>query len=345
MVVPGRPCSGSVRSGLGQRDASRGRWPAPSGLRTADRPWGACAAAAVAAGVPGVRRGGRACGARPGERRRAAAVLQPVGLPWSLRRRRPGPCRWRRSCGAPAFICKQEGRLSQSSAMEVKQIEKRDSVLTSKNQIERLTRPGSSYFNLNPFEVLQIDPEVTDEEIKKRFRQLSILVHPDKNQDDADRAQKAFEAVDKAYKLLLDQEQKKRALDVIQAGKEYVEHTVKERKKQLKKEGKPTNVEEDDPELFKQAVYKQTMKLFAELEIKRKEREAKEMHERKRQREEEIEAQEKAKREREWQKNFEESRDGRVDSWRNFQANTKGKKEKKNRTFLRPPKVKMEQRE
>nr|XP_040137763.1 dnaJ homolog subfamily C member 8-like [Ictidomys tridecemlineatus] len=161
---------------------------------------------------------------------------------------------------------------------------------------------------------------------------------------DADRAQKAFEAVDKAYKLLLDQEHKKRALDVIQAGKEYVKHTVKERKK-TKKEGKPTNVEEDDPELFKQAVYKQTMKLFAELEIKRKEREAKEMHERKRQREEEIEAQEKAKREREWQKNFEESRDGRVDSWRNFQANTKGKKEKKNRTFLRPPKVKMEQRE
>lgn len=33
-------------------------------------------------------------------------------------------------------------------------------------------------------------------------------------------------AVDKAYKLLLDQEQKKRALDVIQAGKEYVEHVV-----------------------------------------------------------------------------------------------------------------------
>uniref|UniRef100_A0A2K6AVR7 J domain-containing protein n=1 Tax=Macaca nemestrina TaxID=9545 RepID=A0A2K6AVR7_MACNE len=200
-----------------------------------------------------------------------------------------------------------------------------------------------SYFNLNPFGDGSFQIRIL-EEIKKRrrFRAviiLSILVHPDKNQDDADRAQKDFEAVDKAYKLLLDQEQKKRALDVIQ-----VEHTEKERKKQLKKEGKPTIVY-DDPELFKQAVYKQTMKLFAELEIKRKEREAKEMHERKQQREEEIEAQEKAKWEREWQKNFEESRDGRVDSWRNFQANTKGKKEKKNRTFLRPPKVKMEQRE
>ncbi|XP_023796777.1 dnaJ homolog subfamily C member 8 [Cyanistes caeruleus] len=190
-----------------------------------------------------------------------------------------------------------------------------------------------------------MDPEATDEEIKKRFRQLSILVHPDKNQDDADRAQKAFEAVDKDWEVWGKLTYKKRSLDCIETKRDYVEGIVKEKKKQLKKDGKPPTVEEDDPEVFKQAVYKQTMKLFAELEIKRKEREAKEMHERKRQREEEIEAQEKAKREREWQKNFEESRDGRVDSWRNFQANTKGKKEKKNRTFLRPPKVKMEQRE
>uniref|UniRef100_A0A8D2JL59 Uncharacterized protein n=1 Tax=Sciurus vulgaris TaxID=55149 RepID=A0A8D2JL59_SCIVU len=56
---------------------------------------------------------------------------------------------------------------------EVKQIEKRDSVLTSTNQIERLTHPGSSYFNLNPFEVLHIDPEVIDEEIKE----VSAIVH------------------------------------------------------------------------------------------------------------------------------------------------------------------------
>lgn len=37
--------------------------------------------------------------------------------------------------------------------LQVKQIEKRDSVLTSKQQIDRLLRPGASYFNLNPFEV------------------------------------------------------------------------------------------------------------------------------------------------------------------------------------------------
>ena len=37
--------------------------------------------------------------------------------------------------------------------LKVKEIEKRDSVLTGPQQIERLTRPGSTYFNLNPYEV------------------------------------------------------------------------------------------------------------------------------------------------------------------------------------------------
>jgi len=77
---------------------------------------------------------------------------------------------------------------------EVKEIEKRDSVLTSKQQIDRLMRRGSSYFNLNPYEVLQIDPEYTVDETKKKYKRLSILVHPDKNQDDPDRAQRAFES-------------------------------------------------------------------------------------------------------------------------------------------------------
>jgi len=34
----------------------------------------------------------------------------------------------------------------------VKEIEKQDSVLTPKQQIDRLTRPGATYFNLNPFD-------------------------------------------------------------------------------------------------------------------------------------------------------------------------------------------------
>lgn len=85
---------------------------------------------------------------------------------------------------------------------EVKEIEKRDSVLTSKQQIDRLLRPGSTYFNLNPFEVLQIHPTLPLDQIKKKYRSMSILVHPDKNQDDLERAQNAFEAVNRAWKVL-----------------------------------------------------------------------------------------------------------------------------------------------
>ena len=40
---------------------------------------------------------------------------------------------------------------------EVKLIEARDSVMTPTMQIDRLLRPGSTYFNLNPFEVLQVN--------------------------------------------------------------------------------------------------------------------------------------------------------------------------------------------
>lgn len=63
-----------------------------------------------------------------------------------------------------------------SISLQVKEIEKRDSVLTPKQQIDRLLRPGSSYFNLNPFEVLQIDPNTAIDEIKKKYRRVSIFL-------------------------------------------------------------------------------------------------------------------------------------------------------------------------
>lgn len=37
-----------------------------------------------------------------------------------------------------------------------------------------------------------------------------------------------YAAVDKAYKMLLEPDHKKKALDVIHAGKEYVEHMVRQ---------------------------------------------------------------------------------------------------------------------
>ena len=45
-----------------------------------------------------------------------------------------------------------------------------------------ITITGSTYRNLNPYEVLQVDPDATLDDVKKKYRRLSILVHPDKNQ-------------------------------------------------------------------------------------------------------------------------------------------------------------------
>lgn len=110
---------------------------------------------------------------------------------------------------------------------QVKRIEARDAVLTSDQQINRLLRAGSTYFNLNPFEVLQIEPDTTIEQIKKRYRSLSILVHPDKNQNDKDRAQSAFEVVNKAWKTLENEVTRKRCLDVYEEAKERTDHMVR----------------------------------------------------------------------------------------------------------------------
>lgn len=225
---------------------------------------------------------------------------------------------------------------------EVKEIEKRDSVLTPKQQIERLLRPGSTYFNLNPFEVLQLEPETTVEGVKKQYRRLSILVHPDKNMDDRDRAQQAFDIVNKAYKILEDDAQRAKALEIVEEAKGRTDQMIEEKRKKLKKAGKGSKVDEDDPAKYKHAIYVLTMKLFADLERKRRQAEERNMEDRKRKREEEIEEEEKKKTDKEWQKNYEESRENRINSWKTFQTNNKAKKKVKKE--FRPPKHKAETR-
>lgn len=230
---------------------------------------------------------------------------------------------------------------------EVKEIEKRDSVLTPKQQIDRLLRPGSTYFNLNPFEVLQLEPDTSLDEIKKKYRRLSILVHPDKNMDDSERAQQAFEIVNRAWKTLENDDTRKKCLDIYQEAKERTEHMIEQKKKKQRKESRQAEgIPEDDPVKFKHAVYVMTMKLFADMERKRQHLETRDQEERKRKREAEIEQEEQLSMEKEWAKNFEESRQNRVDSWKTFQSGSGGekKKKKKNMMNFKPPKPKPESR-
>lgn len=80
--------------------------------------------------------------------------------------------------------------------------------------------------------------------------------------------------------------------------------------------------------------------------FRRRELATRDAEQRKRKREEELSAEAQAALEREWQRNFEESRQSRVDSWKAFQSGssaTKQKKAKKLKAF-RPPKTKAESR-
>lgn len=138
---------------------------------------------------------------------------------------------------------------------------------------------------------------------------------------------------------------------------------LSEKRKKAKKEGKDS-IPEDDPAKYKHAVYVLTMKLFADMERKRRELADRDQEERKRKREAEIEDEENQKLQREWQKNFEvlklwlvgiknmtlgsfqESRQNRVNSWQHFQAggSSKSKSSKKLKMF-KPPKNKPESRQ
>uniref|UniRef100_A0A6A7FWE0 DnaJ homolog subfamily C member 8-like n=2 Tax=Hirondellea gigas TaxID=1518452 RepID=A0A6A7FWE0_9CRUS len=244
-------------------------------------------------------------------------------------------------CPTPASSSTSESEQRyRSFYSDLKETERRDADMTSKHQIARLLRPGASYANLNPFQVLQVEPTATLNEIKKKYRKLSILVHPDKNHDDVDRAQQAFDELSKACKVLENEEARQKCLEVVEEAEEIVKARIDDRRKQLKKEKKNTSVDEDDPEKMKRAVYVQTMKLFADMERKRKQRDQRDMEERKRTREMEIDEEEKKKTQKEWQKNFEESRESRVNSWKDFQKGNSSKKFK----GLKPPKHKAEKR-
>lgn len=81
--------------------------------------------------------------------------------------------------------------------------------------------------------MLQIEPDLSVEQIKKRYRSLSFLVHPDKNQDNMERAQLAFEAVNKAWKTLENDVTRKKCLDIYEEAKDRTDHMVSSLCKQL----------------------------------------------------------------------------------------------------------------
>jgi len=198
-----------------------------------------------------------------------------------------------------------------------KLLNRETAALQREAEVERILKA----FKLNPYDILDIDESSTAEEIKKRYKQLSLFIHPDKTSHA--RAPEAFDLIKKAESELSDEAMRQNMDAVIAQSRSLI----------LKSLSLPLSTPNTDPALrrldptFKVRMRVQTKELLIEEELRR--RKAVKMNLANegleaRMKEEEITSK---KRKAEDDKVWEDTREQRVDSWRSF-SNTKTKKKK-----------------
>ena len=132
----------------------------------------------------------------------------------------------------------------------------------AEEQVGRLLATNFKFKNLNPFRVLQLDIDATTEDIKYRYKKLSVIVHPDKNLC-LEGAQEAFDELKGAYEELLDDDQRELTIKTIDSTRAA---TKRARRKLLSKGMKESDLEPLDVKLEKDV-----MKAFADIELRRRE--------------------------------------------------------------------------
>ncbi|KAL1949478.1 hypothetical protein VTO73DRAFT_8359 [Trametes versicolor] len=186
-------------------------------------------------------------------------------------------------------------------------------------EVERILKA----FKLNPYEMLDISEDATPEEIKKKYRQLSLFIHPDKTSHA--RAPEAFDLLKKAESELSDKQKREELDAVIHQARAIL----------LKALTLPLNTRDDDPRLksltppWKQQLLTKAKEMLIDEEVRR--RKAVKMNLANegleaRKKEEEVNAK---KRKAEEEARWEETREQRVGNWRTFATNPKKKKKTK----------------
>ncbi|GJJ08578.1 hypothetical protein Clacol_002797 [Clathrus columnatus] len=210
--------------------------------------------------------------------------------------------------------------LSSLSDLEVEKLLNREaSAFQRELEVERILKA----FKLNPYDILDIEESASPEAVKKKYRQLSLFIHPDKTPHP--RAPEAFDLLKKAESELSDKE-KRDELDAV----------IKQARSLLLKElSLPVTISEDDERFktiqssFKTNLRQKSKELLIEEEVARRKaikmNLANEGLEAKRKEEEVLQRKRKAEDDKTW----EENREARVDSWRSFAAAPKKKKKAK----------------
>lgn len=187
---------------------------------------------------------------------------------------------------------------------------------TAAEQMDRVLKDNFEWRNLNPFYVLQLPHTSTEEDVARRYKSLSLLLHPDKN-GGSERAQQAFDHVKKAKTVLMDPDRRKHARMLVEEGLKKAASIFK---KQVKESSGGNKTIEEIREI-------EVMRIFAEVEQTRRQVEDRERKFEQRTQQQEDEQEEKARNERKFDKSWrkEERVDKRVGNWRDFATKKKRK--------------------
>jgi len=171
-------------------------------------------------------------------------------------------------------------------------------------------------FPLDAYAVVDLLPGVPDNDIKKRYRERSLLIHPDKCKHP--RAPDAFDRLKKAQEALLDEKERAK-----------LDEAIADARMLLIREHKWTvDSEELKTDEFREEWRDKTRVMLVEDELRRRRQIKAEMREQGRQQQKDDQEAEERKRKREFEAEWERTRDDRIESWRGFQA-SRGVGEKK----------------
>ncbi|CAD7703164.1 unnamed protein product [Ostreobium quekettii] len=212
------------------------------------------------------------------------------------------------------------------------------------NEVDRIL----GTFKLNPFEQLLLRFDAGPEEVRRQYRKLSLMVHPDKCSHP--RAREAFEVLGEAHKLLLDGERREQLDFALGVAREEIR---KERRKSTKHDAavRVAIALHEEGRAGVEAVYEATDEfhekwkakardVLARTEWRRRNLAKRIKDETNRIEEEEKTTKAQLKRVREHKETWEKTRDERVGTWRDYLKSGGKKKKKKGMTELRPPKIK-----
>ncbi|KAL8732523.1 MAG: hypothetical protein Q9166_002737 [cf. Caloplaca sp. 2 TL-2023] len=213
---------------------------------------------------------------------------------------------------AASDIAKEEEDKDELAALDA--LEKEASEFNKDAEIDRILKA----FRLDAYAVLNLQPGVPDTQIKIQYRKLSLLIHPDKTSNPS--APTAFDRLKKAQTELMDTKHRTHLDECISDARMLL---IRERKLTVDS----PEVKEPDKE-FIDAWRKKTVEVLVDAEARRRKQLKAQLQEEGREQRKQDEEVAERKRRREHEVKWEESREDRIGSWRDFKKGaTSGKGE------------------